>query len=200
VILHLPGWLQIGGITVVIGGLLSVAIHAHAANGALVTVGLSPRWSTLRTLAPLVIVAAAIVVLLALLNSSVTTPPSKAETPTRPHVVSRASSEAVVESFFVAINGHNWPRVWALGGKNLGNGIYDSYNGMISGYRCTARDVLVTGPAMSGDAVSGRFLAYESNGTRKAFQRFGFSYVVRRGVIISGHASLLIGRAPAGCD
>lgn len=195
---HLPGWLQIGGITVVIGGLLSVAIHAHVANGALVTVGLSPSRSTLRSLTP-VVVAAAILGLLAILSSPTFRPPSKATSPTRPHAVSQVSSQAVVEAFFTAISDHNWPRVWHLGGEHLGKGIYGTYNGMISGYRCTTRDALAASRTTSGDTVSGSFLAYEAHGTRKAVQHYAFSYVVRRGVIVSGHAWVLSGRRPAGC-
>jgi hypothetical protein len=198
VIPNLPGWLQFGGITVVFGW-LSFAIHAHVASGSLVTVGLSPSRSTVRTLAMVVVMAVAILGFLDILSSSAFAPPSKPATPTRSHAASKVSSQAVVEAFFTAISDHNWPKVWYLGGEHLGKGIYRTYNGMISGYRCTERDVLDASPTTTGDAVSGSFLAYEANGTRKALQRFAFSYVVRHGVIVSGHASLLSGRPPAGC-
>jgi hypothetical protein len=192
---HLPGWLQIGGLTIVFGW-LSFVIHAHAVNGALVTVGLSPSRTTLRTLVP---VAAVIVGILLILNSPAFTTPSKVTNPTRPYAASEVSNQAVVEAFFTAINDHNWSRVWHLGGENLGTGIYRTYNGMISGYRCTTRDVLDASPTTSGDVVSGSFLAYEADGTRKAAQRFAYKYVVRGGVIISGYMSRVSGSPPPGC-
>jgi membrane protein implicated in regulation of membrane protease activity len=198
VIPHLTGWLQFGGITLVIG-FLSVAVHAHVAGGALVTVGLSPNRTTLRTLATVVAVAAVILGILAILSSSAFQPPSKATRSTRPHAASEVSGQAVVEAFFTAISDHNWPRVWHLGGENLGTGIYRTYTGMISGYRCTKRDVLDASPTTSGEVVSGSFLAYEADGTKKAVQRFAFRYVVRRGVIASGHAYLVGGSPPPGC-
>ena len=194
---HLTGWLQFGGITLVIGR-LSVAVHAHVAGGALVTVGLSPNRTTLRTLATVVAVAV-ILGILAILSSSAFQPPSKATRSTRPHAASEVSGQAVVKAFFTAISDHNWPRVWHLGGENLGIGIYRTYNGMISGYRCTTRDVLDASPTTSGEVVSGSFLAHEADGTKEAVQRFAFRYVVRRGVIVSGHASLMSGSPPPGC-
>jgi hypothetical protein len=194
VIPNLPGWLQVGGLTFVVGW-LAVAIHGHAAGGALVTVGLSPGRVSLRTLAT----AAVVIVGLYVLGSPIFSPSSKPATPVRPHVASQVSSQAVVEAFFSAISDHNWPKVWHLGGSHLGKSIYRTYNGMISGYRCTTRDVLYSSPTARGNTVFGSFLAYEANGIRKTVQRFEFSYVVRDGVIVSGHAYLLSGRLPAGC-
>ncbi len=194
-----PTWLQFGGITLAIGGLLFVAFHAHVAGGTLVTVGLSPNRTTLRTLAKVVAVVAVILGILAILSPSAFQSLLKATRPTRPHVASEVSGRAVVEAFFTAISDHNWPRVWRLGGENLGTGIYRTYNGMISGYRCTTRDVLDASPTTSGEVVSGSFFAYEADGTREAVQRFAFRYVVRRGVIVSGHASLVGGSPPPGC-
>jgi hypothetical protein len=159
-------------------------------------VGLSPSRTTLRTLVPL---AAVILGILLILNSLAFTPPSKATSPTHPRAAGEISRQAVVQAFFTAISDHNWPRVWHLGGENLGTGIYRSYNGMISGYRCTIRDVLAIRPTTSGDAVSGSFLAYEADGARKAIQRFTFKYVVRRGVIVSGYAFPVSGSPPPGC-
>jgi hypothetical protein len=195
---NLHGWLQIGGVSLVIGW-LTVAIHGHVASGALVTVGLSPGRIGLRTLTTAVVVAVVILGLLDVLGSPAFLPPSKPATPTRPHAVSQVSSQAVVEAFFSAINNHNWPKVWHLGGEHLGRAMYRTYNGMISGFRCTTRDVFYSSPTTRGNVVSGSFLAYEDNGTKKTVQRFAFSYVVRHGVIVSGHAYLLSGRLPAGC-
>ena len=83
--------------------------------------------------------------------------------------------------------------------QNLGTGTYRTYNGMISGYRCTTRDVLDASPTTSGEVVSGSFLAHEADGTKEAIQRFAFRYVVHSGVIVSGHASLVSGSPPPGC-
>jgi hypothetical protein len=109
------------------------------------------------------------------------------------------TERAVVEAFFTAIDDHNWPRVWRLGGKNLGRGIYHNYDGMVFGYRCTTWDSLDAIPKTSGKIVSGSFLAYEADGTRRAVQHYMFRYIVRRGVIVSGHQSLLGGTPPPGC-
>jgi len=93
------------------------------------------------------------------------------------------SPRAVVESYFAAINAHDWRRVWDLGGKNLGQ----TYSQMVAGYRSTAHDVLASIHA-HGDKVTVRLLARETNGT---VQTYRVSYVVRDGVITAGHATLL---------
>ena len=51
----------------------------------------------------------------------------------------------------------------------------------MSGYRDTNRDVPLT-MTVTGDTVSGRFLAYE---TGNRVQTYAFTYVVRNGAIIS---------------
>jgi hypothetical protein len=88
----------------------------------------------------------------------------------------------VVREFYAAISSHDWPKVWRLGGKDLGRGPYATYDGMVSGYRGTIRDVLTEVHA-TGDTVTGRFLAYQSGGVIRPYQ---FTYVVRDGVIVSG--------------
>ena len=93
------------------------------------------------------------------------------------------SPSAVVESYFAAINAHDWRRVWDLGGKNLGQ----TYSQMVAGYRSTAHDVLAS-IHVHGDKVTVRLLARETNGT---VQTYRASYVVRDGVITAGHATLL---------
>jgi hypothetical protein len=95
--------------------------------------------------------------------------------------------QSVVRHFYASISSHDWPAVWRLGGRNLGAGPYASYSGMISGYQGTVRDVLTELHA-SGDTVAGRFFAYQSGGIVADYQ---FSYVVRDGVIISGHQTQL---------
>lgn len=88
----------------------------------------------------------------------------------------------VIREFFGAISHHDWQQVWRLGGKNLGRGQYASYDGMISGYRDTIRDVL-TEVHVTGSTVTGGFLAYQTGGVIRPYQ---FTYVVRGGVIVSG--------------
>ena len=88
----------------------------------------------------------------------------------------------VVREFYAAVNNHDWPRVWQLGGRNLGQGPYATYDGMITGYQGTIRDVL-TEIRATGDTVTGRFVAYQSGGVTRPYL---FTYVVRNGVIVSG--------------
>lgn len=98
-------------------------------------------------------------------------PPSASERPVQ-----------VVREFYAAVSSHDWPRVWQLGGRNLGQGPYATYDGMISGYRGTIRDVL-TEIRATGDTVTGRFVAYQSGGAARPYL---YTYVVRNGVIVSG--------------
>jgi hypothetical protein len=86
----------------------------------------------------------------------------------------------VVKAFLAAISKHDWPEVWKLGGKYIGQGPYSSYTGMVSGYKGTIRDVPVV-LKTAGQTVSGQFLAYESDGE---IRTYAATYVVRGGVII----------------
>ena len=52
---------------------------------------------------------------------------------------------------------------------------------MVSGYRDTIRDVPVA-MTVTGDTVSGRFLAYE---TGNRVQTYTFAYIIRDGPIVS---------------
>lgn len=101
-----------------------------------------------------------------------------------PRATAPASSgpAVVIREFYEAISQHNWPRVWQLGGKNLGHGPYASYSGMVAGYRETERDTLQA-LAVSGDTVTGRFLAYQTTGV----QAYSFRYIVRDGTIVGGY-------------
>jgi serine/threonine protein kinase len=108
---------------------------------------------------------------------------------TPPNRASASASSAVlgpgrvVEAFYAAINDHNWPRVWQLGGKNLGT----PYQAMIAGYRMTARDV-ITSLSTSGAVVTGHILAHQTSGT---VQDYRISFLVHSGVITAGHQTLL---------
>ena len=95
-----------------------------------------------------------------------------------------STSSAVVRKFLAAISSHNWPEVWTLGGKNIGRGPYASYTGMVAGYRGTIRDVPTTLRA-SGRTVSGRFLAYQTDGE---VVTYAFTYVVQGGTIVRSDA------------
>jgi hypothetical protein len=102
--------------------------------------------------------------------------------------LSRPGPQAVVEEFIAAINARNWPRVWQLGGKNLG----ESYASMVAGFRLTSHDVL-TSLASSGDLVTARIRAYETTG---AVQTYALRYTVRHGVITAGQQALLSTQNP----
>ncbi len=119
--------------------------------------------------------------------SAATARSSPSLVPARSSPASALAPSAVTRAFFAAISRHDWQDVWQLGGRNLGEGPYATYSGMISGYRFTARDV-VTSLGASGESVSGRFLAYETTGP---VQAYSFSYIVHDGVIASGHQVLL---------
>jgi restriction system protein len=93
----------------------------------------------------------------------------------------------VVREFFAAISRHDWADVWRIGGRNIGRGPYASYDGMISGYRGTVRDV-PTALKTSGQTVSGLFLAYESDGGVRTYE---FSYLVRDGAIVAARQDLV---------
>lgn len=192
---HLGEWLGAGAITIAIGA-LSVVVHAHATGTALLTVGVRLDRTTVRAIGKVALVALVLGVIV-ILGLWVFQPTSNAARPYRTYAAGR--QDRVVDAYLTAISDHNWQRVWQLGGKNLGTGIYRTYPGMISGYRCTIRDELIGNPTTNGEAVSGSFLAYEANGNARAVQRYVFKYVVRGGVIVSAHVSLVSGSSPPGC-
>ncbi|HXS64150.1 MAG TPA: hypothetical protein VN767_14950 [Streptosporangiaceae bacterium] len=109
--------------------------------------------------------------------------PSSSAPASQPPAPDTPSPENVVRAFIAAINAHDWPRVWQLGGKNLNS----SYDQMVSGYRLTARDIL-TNLATSGNTVTARLLAYETTG---GVQTYLVRYVVSGGIIVAGHGTLL---------
>jgi serine/threonine protein kinase len=112
---------------------------------------------------------------------------------------SDAGPAAVVREFFTAINNHDWQHVWSLGGKNLNRRPpYNTPSGMAAGYRCTVSDQIKT-LAVSGQTVSGSFVAHDANGGVRTEQTFKFSYLVSGNAIESGRQQLLSGKAPPGC-
>jgi hypothetical protein len=80
-----------------------------------------------------------------------------------------------VRAYIAAINGHDYPRAWALGGKNTGQ----SYNAFASGFNGTASDQL-TVVSVSGDVVTVRLAATQTDGAVDDYQG---TYTVVNGVI-----------------
>jgi cytoskeletal protein RodZ len=86
---------------------------------------------------------------------------------------------ATVRAFIAAINGHDYARAWILGGRNAGW----SYPDFVSGFSTTARDTL-TIESVSGDVVTARLTAQQTDGTVNTYQG---TYTVENGVIIGFH-------------
>jgi Protein kinase domain len=82
---------------------------------------------------------------------------------------------ATVQAYIAAINQHNYPRAWDLGGKNTGQ----SYNSFASGFDGTASDQL-TIVSVSGDVVTVQLAATQTNGSVDDYQG---TYTVVGGVI-----------------
>jgi HJR/Mrr/RecB family endonuclease len=94
------------------------------------------------------------------------------------------SPEAVIMANFAAISRHDWHTVWDLWYHPAADA--RDYQKMISGYRLTARDVVVS-MKTSGDSVSARVLAYETTG---AVQTYHFTFTVHAGQITAGRSVL----------
>ena len=89
-----------------------------------------------------------------------------------------SSPQAVVEQYFAAITAHNYALAWALGGKNLQGG---SYNSFVQGFATTSSDN-VTIVSTSGDTVTIQLDATQTDGSHKFFAG---TYTVRNGVIVA---------------
>ena len=83
---------------------------------------------------------------------------------------------ATVRAYVAAINGHDYARAWILGGRNTGW----SYPSFVSGFSTTARDTL-TIESVSGDVVTARLTAQQTDGTVNTYQG---TYTVDSGVIV----------------
>jgi serine/threonine protein kinase len=113
----------------------------------------------------------------------------------------RPGPATVVRAFYAAINNHDWRRVWCLWHDAKYRNCRPSQrdlSGVMSGYRCTVHDEIKE-LSVSGRTVSGRLIAHEAHDGVKTEQTFSFKYLVSDGVIKSGSAPLLAGRAPPGC-
>lgn len=117
-------------------------------------------------------------------STSPTTTPATPTTPAPttaappPASGSASSPQTVVEEYFAAISAHNYPLAWALGGKNLQGGSYDSF---VQGFATTSSDN-VTIVSTSGDTVTVQLDATQTDGTHKFFAG---TYTVKNGVIVA---------------
>ncbi|WP_405013726.1 DUF4352 domain-containing protein [Kitasatospora sp. NBC_01539] len=87
------------------------------------------------------------------------------------------SPRQVVEEYYAAINARDYPRAWALGGRNLA----PDYRTFVAGFAGTATDTLtVTG--VRGSAVGIALDALQTDGSHRFFTG---TYTVRDGVIVA---------------
>jgi hypothetical protein len=84
---------------------------------------------------------------------------------------------AIVVAYFSAITAKRYARAWELGGVHTGMG---SYSAFVDGFATTASDQ-VTILSVSGNVVTARLTALQTNGTVKTFTG---TYTVVGGVII----------------
>ena len=82
---------------------------------------------------------------------------------------------ATVNEYFTALNDHDYVKAWDLGGRNTGS----SYTDYVNGFSNTARNT-VTIVSVSGNVVTARLTAPQTDGTVKTFQG---TYTVNNGVI-----------------
>ena len=115
-------------------------------------------------------------------HSSSTTPPaSTSSAPSSPAKQTTnqapAGPEATVKAYIAAINARDYRKAWNLGGSNN----HQSYQQFVQGYNGTQQDTL-TIQSVSGDVVTARLSALQTDGTVKTFQG---TYTVNNGVITS---------------
>jgi hypothetical protein len=121
-------------------------------------------------------------------RSSPASPPAVAGTastspvpgPSSPGIASPtpASGPAtVVTAYFAAINAKAYEKAWRLGGSNFGS----SYASFVAGFDTTASDTVAI-LSVSGNVVTARLVAEQTDGTVKTFQG---TYTVTGGVIAS---------------
>jgi hypothetical protein len=96
-----------------------------------------------------------------------------------PTVAAPPGPAATVQAYIAAINHHDYPKAWDLGGKNLAH----SYNAFASGFNGTASDQL-TIVSVSGDVVTVQLAAAQTDGTVDDYQG---TYTVVNGVITQSH-------------
>jgi len=87
-----------------------------------------------------------------------------------------ADPAETVRSYFAAINNRDFAQAWKLGGQHTGS----SYSSFVSGFSTTAKDT-VTILSVSGNVVTARLTAQQTDGTVKSYQG---TYTVSNGVIV----------------
>ena len=105
-------------------------------------------------------------------GSGATSPAGSATAAPPPPVSTPAGT---VQAYYAAINRHHYARAWRLGGSNSGS----SYASFVSGYATTQHDT-VTILSVSGNVVTARVAALQTDGTVKTYQG---TYTVSNGVI-----------------
>lgn len=81
-----------------------------------------------------------------------------------------------VRAYFAAISSRDYAQAWKLGGQHTGS----TYTGFVSGLNTTEKDT-VTILSVSGNTVTARLTAEQTDGTIKIFQG---TYTVTNGVIV----------------
>jgi len=106
-------------------------------------------------------------------------PPAAAPAPAAPALT---NAVAGVQQFYQDITNHNYPAAWALGGKNLDNGV--GYDRWVAGYATTASIDLTTYGQWSNGTVYASLSALQTDGTVKTY--YG-TYTVSGGQIVAAH-------------
>jgi len=106
-------------------------------------------------------------------------PPAAAPAPAAPALT---NAVAGVQQFYQDITNHNYPAAWALGGKNLDNGV--GYDRWAAGYATTASIDLTTYGQWSNGTVYASLSALQTDGTVKTY--YG-TYTVSGGQIVAAH-------------
>ena len=106
-------------------------------------------------------------------------PPAAAPAPAAPALT---NAVAGVQQFYQDITNHNYPAAWALGGKNLDNGV--GYDRWVAGYATTASIDLTTYGQWSNGTDYASLSALQTDGTVKTY--YG-TYTVSGGQIVAAH-------------
>ncbi len=101
---------------------------------------------------------------------STTPPPSSSPGPP-------ASPATVIESYFTAINAHDYLTAWRLGGYHFAS----NYAAFKAGYKTTAQDIISI-VSIEGNEVTAELTAVQYDGTRIVYEG---TYVTNGGTIVS---------------
>ncbi len=95
---------------------------------------------------------------------------------------------AVVRDYFAAINAHDYPKAWRLGGKNFS----PSYEEFVRGFAETEHDT-VTILNVDGPTVTIRLIADESGGRQSIYQG---TYTAKHGELVDANVRRVPGSPP----